>query len=83
MFYTEAAARKKMCPIAGRCVGSECMAWRWADKEYKLVKDEPCPDCPDAADNDFCDQCHNDETYGRKQEWKTIERGYCGLAPQK
>ena len=88
MFYTEKEAEKKMCPMAGAkenisyCIGSGCMAWRWTDKEYKLVKNEPCPDCPDAANKKYCETCLDEETYGRKHEYITYNRGYCGLAPR-
>ena len=89
MFVTEVEAKKMTCPVGmanqtvpvtGYCVASKCMAWRWGNKEYKKIKDEPCPDCPDIIGPKYCDRCMEEETYGRKQEFEIINRGYCVLA---
>ena len=35
--YTEEEAKKKMCPsLGGKCVASECMAWRWEEDESRF-----------------------------------------------
>lgn len=48
MRHTEDEAKTKWCPLAptytlpsSRCIASECMAWRWAQKRNPDWKPEP------------------------------------------
>jgi hypothetical protein len=47
--YTEEEAKEKVCPeiigdsgrsITNKCISSDCMAWRWAQRETRMTGDD-------------------------------------------
>jgi len=73
MRITEETARGMMCSqrtgnADENCIGSLCMAWRWAKTRYK------CSKC--GAIFEVCYPCHECKTKDHTRH----ESGYCGLA---
>lgn len=97
MYLTESEAKETVCwrTIANgqyKCLGSECMAWRWtsfvddegdvvpAEKDTREVKEWDCKECGGFGRDDDGDVCQHCE--GRGTEWEYVKGrcGYCGVA---
>ena len=73
MLLIEQEAREKWCPAGGKdqetgCIGSACMAWRWAWKK-------PGTDC-----DGFTNSTETCVAHGYQCAACDQRRGYCGLA---
>lgn len=82
--FTEEEAKHKVCPQPdiGRCLASECMAWRWSEDKIEIKRVYHSPDAP--AGEGWKRYGEIGQSQGLTwQEWARLtpnRQGVCGLA---